>query len=158
MKFDLSSLIITVIALATFIVPITYDQLNKRKTSKVIKKLTAFAGKQKLQLDKSVVFQDTFALGLDKKLKTLAYLNTNQDKSQESTYDLSKVSKCRLHRSEVNEKDSDIQKIGFIKLQFHNSKTQDVDLEVYKMKQNLAYYEEENMAKKMVRSINTLCS
>lgn len=156
MKFDLSSLIIAVIALTAFIVPITFDQLNKRKTSKVLKKLTAFAHKQKLQLDRSEVFQHTFALGLDKKLKTLAHLNTNQDKYQESTYDLSKVSKCRLHQTDVNDKDSDNLKIGFIKLQFHDSKTQAVDLEVYKMKQNLAYYEEENMAKKMVSSINSI--
>ena len=157
MKFDLSSLIITIIALTAFIVPITFDQLNKRKTSKVFKKLSAFADKQKLQLDRSEIFQHTIALGIDKKLRTLIYLNTNQEKSQESTYDLSKVSKCRLHQTDVNDKDSDIRKISYIKLQFHNSNTQALDLEVYEMKQNLAYTEEENMAINMVRFINALC-
>tara|TARA_R110000868_G_scaffold304437_16_gene565251 strand:- start:27456 stop:27815 length:360 start_codon:yes stop_codon:yes gene_type:complete len=98
------------------------------------------------------------ALGLDIKLRTLVYINTNQDKFQETIHDLSKVSNCRLHQSEENDKDSDIRKITYIKLQFHDSKTQAVDLEIYKMKQNLAYYDEENMAKKMVQSINALSS
>lgn len=158
MKFDVSSLVITVIALLAFIIPVTFDQRNKRKTSKTLKKLNAFAKKQNLNLDKSSVFQHTYALGLDKKLKKLAYLKTNENETIESTYDLALISKCRLHHSEITEKDSDVRKIGFIRLQFHDTKTQAVDLEVYKMKQNLAYNEEETMAKNMVKSINSLLS
>jgi hypothetical protein len=158
MKFDLSSLIIALIALTAFIVPITFDQLSKRKTSKILKKLTAFADKGKLQLDKSEVFQHTYALGLDTKLKKLMYLKTNGSEVKETIYDLSEVSKVRLHHSDITDKDSNFRKIGFLRLQFKDVKKQSIDIEIYKVKQNLSYNEEENTAKKMVSSINTLLS
>ena len=158
MKFDLTSLVITVIALLAFIVPVTFDQRNKRKTSKALKKLIDYAKKQKLNVDKSKVFQHAYALGLDTKMKTLIYLKTNENEAMESTYNLAQISKCRLHFTEFNETDSDIIKIGYLRLQFNDTKTHPLDLELYKMKQNLAYNEEENMAKTLVKSINSLLS
>ncbi|MEO9884141.1 MAG: hypothetical protein ABJR05_10780 [Balneola sp.] len=156
MKFDLSSLIITVVALLAFIIPVTFDQINKRKTSNTLKKLSTFAEKEKLNLDKSDVYQHTYALGLDKRLKKIAYLNTNGNESVGSTYDLNQVSTCRFYQSDVTENGTDLRKISFIKLQFKDSKTEPVELEIYKMMKNLSYTEEESMAKKMVKSINSM--
>lgn len=156
MKFDLGSIIITTIALLAFIIPVTIDQRNKRKTSKILKQLFSYAKTKKLTVEKSAVFQHEYALGLDTKLKTLIYLGKGINESVEEAYDLTKISNCRFHQSECTEKDSDICKIGFLKLQFNDSKTQPVDLIIYKMKKNLAYTEEENKAKKLVKTINSI--
>lgn len=156
MKFDLSSLVITVIALLAFIIPVTIDQRNKRKTSKTLKQLISYAKTLKLTVEKSAVFQHEYALGIDTKQKTLIYLSKEINESAESVYDLTQISNCRLHQSELTDKDSDINKIGFLRLQFNDAKTQPVDLIIYKMKKNLAYTEEESMAKKMVSAINSI--
>jgi len=156
MKFDLTSLVITVIALLAFIIPVTFDQRNKRKTSKILKQLLSYAKTKKLTVEKSAVFQHEYAIGLDTKLKTLIYLRKGINESAEHTYDLTKISNCRVHQSELTEKDSDISKIGLLKLQFNDSKAQSVDLIIYKMKKNLAYTEEENKAKKLVKDINSM--
>lgn len=76
--------------------------------------------------------------------------------SVESVYDLTQISNCRLHQSELTDKDSDINKIGFLRLQFNDAKTQPVDLIIYKMKKNLAYTEEESKAKKLVKDIKSM--
>jgi hypothetical protein len=156
MKFDLSSLIITVIALSAFIIPVTFDQLNKRKTSKTLKKLMAYANQEHLNINKSNVFQHKYALGLDATAKKLVYLNLDGNHSTEKTLDITKISKCRLHHNDITEQDSDIRKIGFMKIQFNDSNSKSLDLELYKVKRNLSYNEEENNAKKLVRSVNAL--
>lgn len=156
MKFDLSSLIITAIALLAFIIPVTIDQRNKRKTSKTLKQLISYAKTLKLTVEKSAVFQHEYALGIDTKQKTLIYLSKEINESAESVYDLTQISNCRLHQSELTDKDSDINKIGFLRLQFNDAKTQPVDLIIYKMKKNLAYTEEESKAKKLVKDIKSM--
>lgn len=156
MKFDLSSLIITVIALLAFIIPVSIDQLNKRKTTKTLKALRSFAFKQKLNIDRNAVFQHKYALGLDTKQKTLIYLSKEINESVGSVYDLTQISNCRLHHSELIDKDSDISKVGFLRLQFYDVKTKPVDLVIYKMNKNLAYTEEESKAKKLAKDIKSV--
>tara|TARA_R110002124_G_scaffold65974_1_gene180221 strand:- start:622 stop:1098 length:477 start_codon:yes stop_codon:yes gene_type:complete len=154
MKFDLSSLVITVIALLAFIIPVSIDQRNKRKTAKTLKKLKAYATNQKLNIDKSDVFQQTYALGLDTKLKKLIYLKNDGNEFVEDLYDLTEFSKCRLYQPDVDDKSSEFWKVSYLRLQYMNPKAQPLDLEIYKVKENLSYTEEEAMAKKMVKSIN----
>ncbi|MEP1150496.1 MAG: hypothetical protein ABJH08_02105 [Balneola sp.] len=156
MKFDLGSIIITAIALLAFIIPVSLDQRNKKKASKILKQLLSYAKTQKMNVDKSAVFQHAYALGLDTKQKSLIYLKKDISETIETTYDLNKISNCRLHQSELTEEGSDISKIGFLKLQFHAADTESIDLLIYKMKKNLAYTEEENKAKKLVKDIKTL--
>lgn len=156
MKFDLSSLIITAIALLAFIIPVTIDQRNKRKTSKTLKQLISYAKTLKLTVEKSAVFQHEYALGIDTKQKTLIYLSKEINESVESVYDLTHISNCRLHQSELTDKDSDINEIGFLRLQFNDARTQPVDLIIYKMKKNLAYTEEESKAKKFAKDIKSM--
>lgn len=156
MKFDLTSLIITVIALLAFIIPVTFDQKNKRKTTKIKKHILKIAKKHKLNVDSSNVFQNAYALGLDTNMKKMVYLKNDGTESTEEIYDLSKVSNCRLHHSDITEVDSEFRKIGFLRLQFQGAKKQPLDVLVYKMKQNLSYTEEETQAKKIVKAVNSL--
>jgi len=156
MKFDLSSLVITVIALLAFIIPVSIDQRNKIKASKTLKKLKAYATKQKFNIDKSDVFQQTYALGLDAKLKKLIYLKNDGSEFVEDFYDLAEFSKCKSYQSDIEDENSEFKKVSYLRLQQANPKSQSLDLEIYKMKENLSYIEEETMAKKMVKSINSL--
>ena len=156
MKFDLSSLIITVIALLAFIIPVSIDQINKRKAAKTLKELKSFALKEKLNIDKSEVFQQIYALSLDTKLKKLVYIKNDKNKFVEESYDLTQCSKCRLHIHEVEDETSEFKYIAYLRVQFSDSKSQYLDLEIYKMKKNLSYIEEETMAKRMVKSINSM--
>lgn len=158
MKFDLSSLVITVIALLAFIVPVSIDQRNKRKASKTLKKLKAYATKQKLNIDKSDVFQQVYAIGLDAKLKKLIYVKNNGNSIVENTHNLTEFSKCKSHQCDIKNENSEFWKASYLRLQHRNPKFQPLDLEIYKMKENLAYTEEESMAKKMVKSINSILS
>lgn len=158
MKFDLSSLVITVIALLAFIIPVSIDQRNKRKASKTLKKLQAYATDQKLNIDRSDVFQQTYALGLDNKSKKLLYVKNDGIEFVEDTHDLTRFSKCKLHHCEIKNENSEFKKVSYLRLQYANPKVQPLDLEIYKMKENLSYTEEESMAKKMVKSINNILS
>lgn len=156
MKFDLSSLIITVIALLAFVIPVSIDQINKRKAAKTLKELRSYAFKQKLNIDKSEVFQQEYALGLDTKLKTLIYIKNDKTNFVEDSYDLTQCTKCRLYIHEVEEETSEYKYTAYLRLQFPYANTKPVDLEIYKMKKNLAYTEEETMAKRMIKSINSI--
>ena len=153
MEFELSSLIITIIAFLAFVIPVSIDQLTKKKKAQTVKILTQFAERQKVKLSKKEVFQNIYAFGLDNSLKELIYVNNGNAGTVES-YTLSNYSKCSQHKESIKSSDSKFTGVTYLRLTPKNSSQPQVDLEMFKTKANLANTEEEGIAKKLIKAVN----
>ena len=97
MKVDLPSLIIGILALATFCVPIAWYQISeKMKVKKLNKELTQFAHEEKLTLTNLEVWGSGYAVGIDQKNKKLLYLKHDENCNRKEMIDLCEVKKCKV--------------------------------------------------------------
>lgn len=95
MDIDLTSIIISIVALSIFFVPIMYDQLSKKKNVKKIEKsLTNFAKQEDLQITQHDTWRDSYVIGIDEDSKKLLYINIEDGNENKALIDLSEVKKC----------------------------------------------------------------
>lgn len=156
MKFDLSSLIITIVAFLAFVIPVSIDQLSKIQKKKTLSLLTESAKKYKFDLNKIEIIQGSYGFGLDSALRKLLYINNSENKYIEEVISLNDFSKCSIHENMDVDENSKFKSASYLKLYPKNSSHEIIELELFKTKKNLAASEEEIIAKKIVKSINKL--
>jgi hypothetical protein len=94
---DLGTIIISVLALATFIVPIYLIQSRqKKKNSKVLDEFLAFCQSRQLHLTEQDSWNGNLAIGIDKAKKKLVYFNRHSTIAEHLVVDLAGVSKCEV--------------------------------------------------------------
>ncbi|MDZ7719724.1 MAG: hypothetical protein U5K72_12980 [Balneolaceae bacterium] len=161
MKVDLPSLIIGILALATFFVPITWYQISEKiKEKRLNNELTQYAQKENLTLTNTEIWSDHYALGIDKKCKKLVYLNQSENKDQKKVVDLSKVQKCKVSNGTktVRSVSGNKRILTNIDLLFHyrESGKSATSLEVYNNNNGRTLSYEISIANKLARSIRPL--
>lgn len=161
MKVDLPSLIIGIIALATFAVPIAWYQISeKMKGKKLHDDLYQYAQQEKLTLTSEEVWGDHYALGVDKKNRKLLYMKHTRDSDQKEIIDLSEVQKCKVSNGTKTVREASGKKsvITSINLLFHyrDSGKSASSLEVYDSANGRTLTYEISIANKLARAIRPL--
>lgn len=161
MKVDIPSLVIGILALATFCVPIAWYQISEKIKEKKLKKyLTQYAKQENLTLTSKEVWGDRYALGIDKNRKKLVYLNHTENGDQKELIDLSKVQKCKVSNGTKSARYATGNRsvLKSIKLQFHylESSKGASSLEVYDDSNGKTLTYEISIANKLARTIRPL--
>lgn len=156
MEFDLSSLIILIVALSAFFIPITIDQLSKKSKKKTMKLLTQSAEENKLELSNIEIFQNENAIGIDKALKKIISINNNGSGVIKNIHSLNEFSKCSISEQKEENSESKFKSHTILKLFPKNKESEVVEFKIYKTKTNLASTEEEVAAKQLVKVISKL--
>lgn len=152
METDLSSIIIGLASLATFLVPIGYYQLREKKVLKEAKKqFLKKADDLGFQTGDIEILRNRAAIGLDKNHEELLYLHGNQFEMIE----LADVVHCSIYSNHKKDLDSDdgvIQQIGIhMKLQ----KGLGIKLPIFEGKEGTLVGDERLIAQNWVGKINS---
>lgn len=161
MKIDLPSLIIGIIALATFAIPIAWYQISeKMKEKKLHSDLNQYAQQENITLTSEEVWGDKYALGVDKNSRKLLYLKHTEDGDQKEIIDLSEVQNCKVSNGTKTVREASGKKniLTSINLLFHyrNSGKSASSLEVYDDANGRALTYEISIANKLARAIRPL--
>lgn len=161
MKVDLTSVIISIFALATFFVPIAwYHFSQKAKMKKLTDMLNQYADENKASLTSHEIWGDCYALGIDEKNKKLLYLKTNKDNEEVLFIDLSEIDRCKVVNGTKNipGTKANMSVTNNIRLQLHykaSGKASDF-LEIYDGENGKSLTSEISVANKWSKSINSV--
>lgn len=161
MKVDLPSLIIGILALATFCTPIAWYQISeKMKAKKLNKELTQYAQKENITLTSKEVWGSGYALGIDQENKKLLYFKHGVNKDQKKMIDLSEVEKCKVSNGTKTVRNASGSRsvISSIRLLFHyqNPKKGSTSLEIYNGENGKTLTSELAIANKLARTIRPM--
>lgn len=100
MNIDITSIVISAIALGAFAVPVVYDQVQKKKVSqKFENNFLETAQKHDLNLEQHDTWRDTYAIGLDSSAGKLLYFKQGKNKNKEQVLNLAEVKHCETTKS-----------------------------------------------------------
>lgn len=136
MEIDLYSVVIGVIALASFIVPIVYIEYYKNRDSrKLTEHFTKAAQEKSLRLSQFDVWHGRYAIGLDTRAKTVIYLYKRNGKEEVVLLDLTELKRCRISKeedvSETGERSRRAPTRIDLRIGYLNPHKNDVTLEFY---------------------------
>lgn len=161
MKVDLSSVIISIFALATFFVPIAWYHISqKAKVKKLTDMINQFADEKKISLTNREIWGDCYALGIDEKNKQLLYLKLNKDDEVKVSVDLSEIDHCKVVNGTKNIRGAkgSMSLTNNIRLQLHYRKSGKASdfLEIYDGENGKSLTSEISIANKWSKTINSL--
>jgi hypothetical protein len=159
MDIDLATIIIVTIALALFILPITYYEIFvKRKTKKFTAYFHELASTNSIKLSQFDVWRDSYAIGIDNETKHLFYLKQKNGQDDYMLIDLSKVKRCRISIKDDRLKTPDgIQNVIVqveLHIEFHSTEKPNLTVSFFTKKDGYSVSEEVSLAEKWSRTIN----
>lgn len=116
METDITSIIIGVVAMSTFIIPIGIHELTQRnKSRKTRKTLYAAAAIHDLQIDEMEVLRNGIAIGMDTQKRCILHINKNS----ENVIHLKDIQSCRIFKDSFTEAADDDTKIIYQSMGIH---------------------------------------
>ena len=161
MKVDLPSLIIGILALATFCVPIAWYQISeKMKVKKLNKELTQFASEKHLTLTNHEVWGDGYAVGIDQKNKKMLYFKHDENSDLKEMIDLNEVEKCKVSNGSKTVRNAGKNRsvVNSIRLLLHykNPKKSATSLEIYDGENGKTLTSELAIANRLARTVRPM--
>ena len=135
---DLSTIIISIIALMLFVVPIMYiKSVQKKKAQKHLNEFLGQAQAQQLQLTQHEFWDDCYGIGLDEAKQKLFYVKKHQGNEQQQVVNLAEMKSCSVSTTSREAGDNTV--IEQISLRFtpRTPKAQELYLEFYSHEVNL---------------------
>ncbi len=161
MKVDLPSLIIGILALATFCAPILWYQISeKKKVKKLNKELSQFAREENLTLSNQEVWGSGYAVGIDQENKKLLYFKHDGKDDLKEMINLTEVVSCKVSNGTKTVRNDNGSRsiISSIRLLLHyqNPKKGSASLEIYDGENGRALTSELTIANKLAKTIRPL--
>lgn len=161
MKVDIASLIIGIIALATFCLPIAWYQISeKMKVKKLNNELTQYAQKENITLTNKEVWGNGYALGIDQENRKLLYIKKGENNDQKRMIDLSEVEECKVSNGTKTVQNAGGSKsfVSSIRLLFRyqNPKKGSASLEIFDGENGKTLTSEIAIANKLARAIRPM--
>lgn len=160
MDIDLTSVIIGIFALATFIIPIAWYQVSeKMKTKKLSSEFLQTAKNKNIQITEFDVWGGSYGIGLDRPAKKLLYLGKEKEMPRTEVVDLSVVSHCRVASGTKSVKNAQgrtnfTDRIGLY-ISFETPQKAGLSLEFYNGENGKTLTGEMSAANKWSRTINS---
>lgn len=152
METDLTSILIGLASLATFLLPIGYYQLREKKSLKEAKKLfLKKADDIGFQADDIEVFRNRAAIGFDKNHEELLYVSGNQHQ----LIKLTDVVDCTIYKNLKKDPESDgsvFQQTG-VRIKLH--KGLDANLPIFEGREGTMIGDEKMIIQRWIGKINT---
>jgi hypothetical protein len=160
METDSATLLIVIIASATFLVPILYFEYYKKRAAKkftaTFKKISA---KNRLNLSQYDVWGDQYAIGIDTAAKKMIYHSRKNGQAGTGLQDLREVKKCRIVKEDAQIKTQDgdrrIPARIDLQLEFISPDIKPVSLQFYKRREGDDVSGELLLAEKWAKIINS---
>ncbi|MEX2574950.1 MAG: hypothetical protein WD317_11660 [Balneolaceae bacterium] len=163
MDIDLTSIIISIVALSFFFVPIFYYEVYKKRAAKKLESyFNDLARENKIGLTQYEVWRDSYAIGIDRDSNHVFYLKKNNAQDKTDLVDLSEIKKCRVSRIENKIKtDNGYTKITSrvdLELTHYNPKFSDIKIEFFREEGGNTLRNEVLLAEKWSGVINSRLS
>lgn len=101
MDIDLSSVIISILALSSFFVPIYYSEVYKKRTSKTFEAYFMDQARQhNISLAQYDSWRDYYAIGMDENAGNVCYLKKKNGQNHFRMVALSGIKKCRVSKTD----------------------------------------------------------
>ena len=160
METDIVSIVIVVIASATFLVPIGYFEYYKKRAAK--KFAASFKKESKnnsLNLTQYDVWSDQYGIGIDAAAKKMIYLNQKNGQAITVVQALPELKRCRIVKEDTRimmpDGDRRIPARVDLQMEFLSPDKKNVSLEFYKGKIGDSVRDEVILAEKWSKIINS---
>lgn len=156
MDIDITTIVLSILALSTFIIPILYSEVFRKRAAKQFEKQFIELGEQKgLNLTRYDAWRKSYAIGLDEGKSKLFYLRKNGSSDETLALDLGKTTRAKVSRAEKNIKTASgkttyVSRVDLVISENGNSQK----LEFFRGDDGKTLMDEISLAEKWSRTIN----